>query len=71
MYNVSKTSTIEAYIDKIQEVVQKLTAAGCVVEDDEIVFRALQGLPKAFNGLRTTVRAVRTRGVRSLLMNLW
>lgn len=62
LYNVSKTSTIEAYIDKIQAIAQKLTTAGCVIEDDEIVFRALQGLPKAFNGLRTAVRAVRTKG---------
>lgn len=64
LYSVSKTSTIEAYVDKIQEISQKLTAAGCVVEDDELVFRTLQGLPKAFNGLRTAVRAVRTRGTK-------
>ncbi|KAH7841417.1 hypothetical protein Vadar_029614 [Vaccinium darrowii] len=64
LYNVSKTSTIEAYIDKIQEIAQKLTATGCVIEDDEIVFRALQGLPKVFNGLRTAVRAMRTRGYK-------
>ncbi|KAH7840779.1 hypothetical protein Vadar_021479 [Vaccinium darrowii] len=64
LYSVSKTSTIEAYVDKIQEIAQKLTAAGCVVEEDELVFRTLQGLPKAFNGLRTAVRAVRTRGTK-------
>lgn len=32
------------------------------MEDDELVFRALHGLPKGFNGLRTAVRAVRTKG---------
>ncbi|KAI8564838.1 hypothetical protein RHMOL_Rhmol03G0213400 [Rhododendron molle] len=64
LYNLSKTSTIDAYIDKIKELAQQLTAAGSTIEDDELVFRTLHGLPKAFNGLRTAVRAVRTKGHR-------
>lgn len=59
LYNLSK---IEAYIDNIQDLAKKLVAAGSPVDDDELVFRALQGLPTVFNGLRTTVRVVRTRG---------
>lgn len=62
LYNLSKTSTIEAYIDHAKDIAQKLVAAGSPVDDDELVFRTLQGLPKVFNGLRTAVRAVRTRG---------
>ncbi|KAI8532776.1 hypothetical protein RHMOL_Rhmol11G0240600 [Rhododendron molle] len=61
LYNLSKTSTIDAYIDTIKEIAQKLAAAGSPIEDDELVFRALHGLPKVFNGLRTAVRAVCTR----------
>ncbi|KAG5562894.1 hypothetical protein RHGRI_005583 [Rhododendron griersonianum] len=64
LYNLSKTSTIDVYIDTIKDITQKLAAAGSPIEDDEIVFRALHGLPKVFNGLRTAVRAVRTRGHR-------
>lgn len=62
LYNLSKTSTIDSYIDKIKELAQQLAAAGSPLEDDELVFRALHGLPKAFNGLRTAVRVVCTRG---------
>lgn len=59
---MSKTSTIDAYIDTIKEIAQKLAACGNPIEDDELVFHALHGLPKVFNGLRTVVRVVRTRG---------
>lgn len=62
LYNLSKTASIDLYIDKIKELAQKLVAAGSPIEDDELVFRTLHGLPKAFNGLKTAVRAVRTRG---------
>lgn len=62
LYSLSKTSSIDSYIDKIKELAQKLAAAGSPLEDDELVFRTLHGLPKAFNGLRTAVRAIRTRG---------
>lgn len=62
LYNLSKISTIDAYIDNIKELAEQLTAAGSPVEDDELVFRALHGLPKGFNGLRTAFQAVRTKG---------
>lgn len=62
LYNLTKTSTIDAYIDNIKEVAQKLAAAGSPIDDDELVFCALHGLPTVYNGLRTAVCAVRTRG---------
>lgn len=62
LYNHSKTSTVAIYIDKIKELAQKLAAAGSPIDDNELVFHTLRGLPKAFNGLKTAVRAVRTRG---------
>lgn len=62
LYNLSKTASIDSYIDKIKELAQKLAAAGSPIQDDELVFRTLHGLPKAFNGLKTVVRAVRARG---------
>lgn len=57
-------STIDVYIDTIKDIAQKLAAAGSPIEDDELVFCALDGLPKVFNGLRIAVRAMRTRGHR-------
>lgn len=62
LYNHSKTSTVAIYIDKIKELAQKLAAAGSPIDDNELVFHTLCGLPKAFNGLKTAVGAVRTRG---------
>lgn len=60
LYNHTKVSTIEVYIDKIKEISQKHAATG----DDELVFHTLRGLPPVFNGLKTVVRAFSARGAK-------
>lgn len=62
LYTVTKTSTIEHYVDTIKEYAQKLVAAGSPVDEDDLIFHTLRGLPPVFNGFKTTVRAMRLRG---------
>lgn len=59
LYTLTKTSTMDKYIDTIKEYAQKIAAAGSPVSEDDLVFHTLRGLPKSFNGFNT---AVRTRG---------
>lgn len=59
LYNIKKTSTMEAYVDLIKEYSQKLAAAGSPLEDDDLIFHLLRGLPPVFNGFKSVVR---TRG---------
>lgn len=59
LFSITKTSTVEAYVDTIKEYAQKLEAAGNPLSDEDMIFHLLRGLPKVFNGLKT---AVRTRG---------
>lgn len=48
---------MEAYIDTIKGYAQRLAAAGCPMEDDDLVFHTLRGLKsKAFDGFKTAVR---------------
>lgn len=58
----TEIETIEKYIDAIKEFAQKLAAIGSPVNDDDLVFHTLRGLPKEFNGFKT---AIRTRGGQS------
>lgn len=62
LYNLTKTSTIECYVDTIKEYAQKLAAAGSPVDEDDLIFHTLRGLPGVFNGLKTTIRAMQTSG---------
>lgn len=50
---------MDAYIDIIKEYAQKLAAADSPLDEDDLIFHTLRGLPKAFNGFKT---AVHTRG---------
>lgn len=50
---------MEAYIDTIKDYAQKLAAAGSPLDEDDLIFHTMRGLPKSFNGFKT---AVRTRG---------
>ncbi|KAH7865590.1 hypothetical protein Vadar_008672 [Vaccinium darrowii] len=60
LYNVTKTSSMDDYIDAIRDHAQRLEAVGHHVEDDDQVFRAINGLHKEeFRNLKTSLR---TRG---------
>lgn len=50
---------MEAYIDTINDYAQKLAAAGSPLDEDDLIFHTMWGLPKPFNGFKTVVR---TRG---------
>lgn len=62
LYTITKTSTMEHYIDTIKEYAQKLAAAGSPVEDDDLIFHTLRGLPSIFNGFKTMIRALQQQG---------
>lgn len=63
MYNLTKTSTMEKYIDTIKDYSQKLAAAGNPLSDDDLIFHTLHGLSNTeFKGFKT---AVRTRGIET------
>lgn len=62
LYTITKTSTMEHYIDTIKEYAQKLAAAGSPVEDDDLIFHTLRGLPSVFNGFKTMIRALQQQG---------
>lgn len=64
LYTITKTSTIEVYVDTIKEYAQKLVAVGSPVDDDDLIFHTLRGLLPVFNGFKTTIRAIRARGDR-------
>ncbi|KAH7861629.1 hypothetical protein Vadar_028630 [Vaccinium darrowii] len=60
LYNVTKTGTMDEYIDEIRNHAHRLDAVGHHVDDDDLVFYTLNGLPvEEFRNLKT---AVRTRG---------
>lgn len=60
LYNITKTGTMESYIDQIKGYANRLAAAGLPVSDDDLVFHTLNGLPEEeFRGFRT---AIHTRG---------
>lgn len=40
--------------------------SGSPIDEDDLIFHTLRGLPKVFNGLRTTVRAMITRGEHAM-----
>lgn len=68
LYSITKTSTIEKYVDTIKEYAQKLAAAGNPVDDDDLIFHTLRGLPEVFNNCKTTVRGLQ-QGGHSLTFN--
>lgn len=59
LYSHTKLTTMESYIDTIKDYAQKLAAAGSPLDENDLIFHTLRGLPKPFNGFKT---AIRTRG---------
>lgn len=60
LYNVAKTGSMDYHIDEIRNHAHRLEAVGHHVDDDDLVFYTLNGLPvEEFRNLKT---AVRTRG---------
>lgn len=59
LYSHTKLTTMEAYIDTLKDYAQKLAAVGSPIDEEDLIFHTLRGLPKVFNGFKTTIR---TRG---------
>ncbi|KAH7843514.1 hypothetical protein Vadar_017550 [Vaccinium darrowii] len=57
LFNVTKTTTFNAYFDTIQELSYKLAAVGTPLSNDDIIFHALHGLPEEFDTLQTALSA--------------
>lgn len=56
LYNLNKTGSMEQYIDSIKEIVQKLAASGHFVEDEDLIFHALNGLKTGYSSFKQTIR---------------
>lgn len=48
---------MDEYIDEIRGYSQKLEAIGYHIDDDDLVFYALEGLPPKFRGVRSALTA--------------
>ena len=48
---------MEMYIDLLKDYSQKLAVASCKIDEEDLVFYALNGLPTKFNSLKTAIRA--------------
>lgn len=59
LYSVTKTGTMDSYIDEIRNCVQRLEAVGYHVEGSDMVFCAIKGLPPAFKGIRSALNTIR------------
>ncbi|KAF7114867.1 hypothetical protein RHSIM_RhsimUnG0073400 [Rhododendron simsii] len=57
LYSLKKTTSMEKYLDSVKEIVQKLEASGSVMDDGEIVFHTINGLPEEkYLSLKQTIR---------------
>ena len=56
LYNLKKTTTVQAYVNQIKEFARKLAATGSSLDDEELVYHTLKGLPPAFNSFKITMR---------------
>lgn len=59
LYSVTKTGTMDSYIDEIRNYVQRLEAVGYHVEGSDMVFCAIKGLPPVFRGIKSAINTIR------------
>lgn len=59
IYSLKKTTSMEQYLDNIKGLLQKLEASGSHMDDEDVVFHTLNGLPDEV--YRTFKQAIRTR----------
>ena len=45
LISIKKTDIMETYLDHLNEIVQKLNMANCHIDDEDLVFHTLNGLP--------------------------
>lgn len=60
LFNFTKNGTMVQYIDDIKVCAQKLSAVGYEIDDDDMVFHTINGLPEEeFSSLKQTLRTHR------------
>lgn len=57
LYNVKMKGSMDDYIDEIRGYDQKLQAIGYHIDDDDLVFYALRGLPEEYKPVRAALNA--------------
>lgn len=58
-FSYKKSGNLNTYIDDIKICAQKLGAVGYIVDDDDMIFHTLNGLPTEYDPLKQTIRAQR------------
>ena len=56
LFHLKKNTSMEAYLDSIKEIVQKLSVSGNYIEKEDLVFHTLNGLDGEFSSLKTAIR---------------
>nr|POF03676.1 hypothetical protein CFP56_34433 [Quercus suber] len=62
LHNVRKGSnSVDAYLQKIKVIRDKLMAVGVLLDDEELLHVAIKGLPKEFSAFRSAIRTRSTK----------
>ena len=62
LHNVKKGfDSVDAYLQKIKVIRDKLMAVGVLLDDEELFHVAIKGLPKEFSAFRSTIRTRSTK----------
>lgn len=59
LFNFTKTGSLDQYLDEIRICAQKLSAVGYIVDDDDMIFHTLNGLPVEFDPIKSSIGAQR------------
>lgn len=59
LYSVTNTGTMDFYIDEIRSYTQRLEAVGYHVEENDLVFYAIKGLPSVFRGIKSAFNTIK------------
>ena len=62
LHNISKgCDSIDVYLQKIKVVRAKLMAVGMILDDEELLHIAIEGLPKEYNAVKSTIHTRSTQ----------
>lgn len=62
LHNLKKgVDSVDVYLQKIKVVRDKLLAVGVVIDDEELLYITLKGLPKDYNAFRSATRTRSTQ----------
>ena len=62
LHNISKgCDSVDVYLQKIKVVRDKLMAVGMILDDEELLHIAIEGLPKEYNAVKSTIHTRSTQ----------